>query len=112
MPGCGAGLRHAVGRSRHGREGPVDAVRARRGRRFAPNLDPALWRWTLRWLGECRASRFKVNKDRMQRLAYYSSDVMTEWRNRHGFAYERTQGLLQLLRGDRDLAMAIGRWLS
>jgi len=74
--------------------------------RFSPNLDPALWRWTLRWLGECRQSRFKINKSRMQRLAYYSRDVMAEWRTRHGLAYERTEGLLQLLRGERDLTMA------
>ena len=76
--------------------------------RFRPNLDPALWRWVVRWLGECRASRFKRNKERMQRLAFYSRDVLAELRTGHGIAYERTEGLLQLMRGDRDLAMAQG----
>ena len=74
--------------------------------RFRPNLDPALWRWVMRWLGECRAARFKRNKERMQRLAFYSRDVLTEMRTGHGIAYERTEGLLQLMRSDRDVAMA------
>jgi D-amino-acid dehydrogenase len=74
--------------------------------RFRPNLDPALWQWVVRWLGECRASRFKRNKERMQRLAFYSRDVLEELRTVHGIAYERTEGLLQLMRGDRDIAMA------
>ncbi|MEO8937754.1 MAG: D-amino acid dehydrogenase [Burkholderiaceae bacterium] len=74
--------------------------------RFQPNLDPALWRWVIRWLGECRAVRFKRNKERMQRLAFYSRDVLASIRTGNGMQYERTEGLLQLLRGPRDIAMA------
>ena len=74
--------------------------------RFHPSFDPALWRWVARWLGECRTSHFRRNKERMQRIAFYSRDVLTELRTGHGIAYERTEGLLQLLRGERDVAMA------
>lgn len=74
--------------------------------RFQPTLDPALWRWVVRWLGECRTTRFKRNKERMQRLAFYSRDVLAGMRSGHGIAYERTEGLLQLMRGERDVTMA------
>ena len=74
--------------------------------RFQASLDPGLWRWVARWLGECRASHFRRNKERMQRVAFYSRDVLTAMRLRHGLSYERTEGLLQLMRSDRDVAMA------
>lgn len=74
--------------------------------RFRPTFDPALWRWVARWLGECRAARYRENKARMQRLAFYSRDCLGELRMRHGLVYERTEGLLQLLRGPRDVRMA------
>src|SRR5215207_7064541 len=28
---------------------------------FRASLDPALWRWIFRWLGECRVERFTRN---------------------------------------------------
>ena len=74
--------------------------------RFAPGLDPAAWRWAAAWLGACRFARFRVNQARLQRVLSYSRDVMAEWRRLHGFAYERTEGLLQLLRTDREVAGA------
>jgi D-amino-acid dehydrogenase len=74
--------------------------------RLRPSADAALWRWIGRWIGECRAARFRQNKGRMQRLAYYSRDVMDELRPRFGLSYERTIGLLQLFRTERDAALA------
>lgn len=74
--------------------------------RFSADLDPALWRWLLRWLNECRAHRFVRNKARMQRLAFYSRDVLATMRADHALSYERTEGLLQLFRTGRDAAMA------
>src|ERR1700712_131234 len=72
--------------------------------RFQPTIGPALWRGVSRWLGECRTSRFVRNKERMQRIAFYSRDVMAEYRQRFDLSYERTEGLLQLLRAERDVA--------
>ena len=73
--------------------------------RFQPTLDPALWRWIARWLLECRVARFKRNKARMQRLAFYSRDRLAMLRTGHGLAYERTEGMLQLVRSERDMKM-------
>jgi len=73
---------------------------------FRPSVDPALWRWLARWLGECRLERFRRNKRRMQRLAEYSRAVLHELRSRHCLDYEQRQGWLQLFRSEADLAAA------
>jgi D-amino-acid dehydrogenase len=73
---------------------------------FRPSLDPAQWRWLLRWLGECRQQRFRTNKQRMQRLAEYSRAVLHEVRSRHSIDYEQATGWLQLFRTEADLARA------
>ncbi len=45
----------------------------RRLRSFsAPRTSPALWRWLRRWLRECDLERYRRNRARMQRLAFYS----------------------------------------
>ena len=71
-----------------------------------PSLDPARWRWLVRWFGECRLERFRVNEQHLQRLAEYSRAVLGEWRNRHSLAYEQSQGWLRLFRNDTDLDRA------
>jgi len=73
---------------------------------FRPSLDPAQWRWLVRWLGECRLQRFRLNKQRMQRLAEYSRSVMHELRRHHSLDYEQTQGWLQLFRTVADVERA------
>lgn len=70
---------------------------------FRPGFDPALWRWLRRWLGECTVERFRVNRERMQRLAYYSRRCLHEVRERHGIDYEQGQGYLQLFRSAHEL---------
>ena len=65
---------------------------------FRPSLDPALWRWIARWLGECRLERFTRNKARMQRLAFYSQSELRALRELHQLDYEQTTGYLQLFR--------------
>ncbi|MBA3254390.1 MAG: D-amino acid dehydrogenase [Burkholderiaceae bacterium] len=65
---------------------------------FRPSLDPALWRWIVRWLGECRPERFTRNKARMQRLAFYSQAELRALRALHQLEYEQSTGYLQLFR--------------
>jgi D-amino-acid dehydrogenase len=65
---------------------------------FRPSLDPALWRWIARWLGECRPERFTRNKARMQRLAFYSQAELRALRALHQLEYEQSTGYLQLFR--------------
>jgi D-amino-acid dehydrogenase len=73
---------------------------------FRPTLDPAQWRWIARWLRECDLERFRVNKQRMQRIAYYSRSCLQEFRARHPFDYGRSQGYLQLFRSEYDVELA------
>jgi len=73
---------------------------------FRPVASGALVRWIGRWLRECELSRYRVNKARMQRLAFHSRDALHALRAELGIDDGRRQGYLQLLRGERDLAMA------
>lgn len=73
---------------------------------FRPSFDPAQWRWLARWLGECRLPRFRLNKQRMQRLAEYSRTVLHELRSRYSIDYEQAQGWLQLFRAVADVERA------
>ena len=73
---------------------------------FKPTLDPALWRWMRRWLTECELERYSVNKERMQRVAFYSRDIQQQMREHYQLDYEQNQGYLQLFRSARDIQMA------
>ncbi|CAG2259912.1 D-amino acid dehydrogenase [Burkholderia sola] len=73
---------------------------------FRPTLDAAQWRWIARWLRECEFERFRVNKQRMQRIAYYSRACLHAFRERYPFDYGASRGYLQLLRGAFDVQMA------
>ncbi len=69
-----------------------------------PSLDPALWRWCLQMLANCTEGAYRVNKERMVRLAEYSRDALRELRAETGIRYdERTQGTLQLFRTQQQL---------
>jgi D-amino-acid dehydrogenase len=65
-----------------------------------------LYRWIVRWMGECKLARFQANKMRMQRLAFYSREVLHMLRSNLELEYEQTQGYLQLFRTAKDLALA------
>lgn len=73
---------------------------------FKPTLDPALWRWMRRWLSECKLERYRINKARMQRVAFYSCDIQQQLREHYQLDYEQSQGYLQLFRSARDIQMA------
>lgn len=73
---------------------------------FRPSFDPAQWRWIARWLRECDLERFRVNKQRMQRVAYYSRSCLHAFRAQHPFDYARSQGYLQLFRSEYDIELA------
>ena len=73
---------------------------------FKPTLDPTLWRWMRRWLSECELERYRINKARMQRVAFYSRDIQRKMREYYQLDYEQNQGYLQLFRNARDLQIA------
>lgn len=69
-------------------------------------LDPSLWRWMRRWIKEADLVRYQINRERMQRIALYSCDIMQQLRDQHQLDYEQTVGYLQLHRSERDLQLA------
>ena len=72
-----------------------------------PTLDPAMWAWLLRMLGQCTPRHYARNKQRMLRLARYSHDCLTQLKRDTGIHYdERTRGTLVLLRSARELDRA------
>jgi D-amino-acid dehydrogenase len=71
-----------------------------------PTMDRALWRWVRLWLSECEINRYKLNKERMQRIAMYSKSILNQLREHYHLEYEQTQGYLQLFRTQLDLQLA------
>lgn len=73
---------------------------------FRPRASLAQWRWIAQWLRECHAGRFRLNKPRMQRLAVHSRQRLHALRAELDIDYHASSGYLQLLRSERDRAMA------
>lgn len=69
-------------------------------------LDPSMLRWIRHWLKECDSARYQINRERMQRIALYSNEIMHQLRQRHQLDYEQAPGYLQLFRTERDLQLA------
>ncbi|WP_454763759.1 D-amino acid dehydrogenase [Cupriavidus campinensis] len=73
---------------------------------FRPSADPAMWRWVGRWLRECQPERYRTNKLRMQRVAFYSRECLHTLRDTLEIEYEQSRGYLQLFRTRQDLELA------
>ncbi len=67
--------------------------------KYTLRFDPHQWSWLARWLGECNAQRYLVNKARMGRIARYSHAQMKTIRAKLNLDYEQTtRGNLQVFR--------------
>jgi len=67
--------------------------------RFRLRLDPALWSWSLKFLGNCRSDRVAVNTARKVRLSLYSQDMLHRVVEDTGVAFDGAKGgLLYLYR--------------
>lgn len=72
-----------------------------------PTADPAQYLWLWKMWRNCTAARYRVNKERMVRLAEYSRDCLDALRAETGIAYEgRQQGTTQLFRTQAQLDAA------
>jgi D-amino-acid dehydrogenase len=72
--------------------------------RFRPSLDPKLWRWSLRFLGECTESRARRNTLRKHEIAVYSQRVLHETLVAEPIEYDRNdRGVLYFYRDQRSL---------
>lgn len=83
------------------------------GREDAPLIfrwrrwDPALWRWSLRFLRNCTEDRLQRNTERTLRIALYSRRVLKDLRAEIGISYdERQEGILHVYRDSREFAHA------
>jgi len=72
--------------------------------RFRFHADPAFWRWCLRFLDECIATRAKINTQRKHRLCVYSQSVLADVVADTGIAFDAAQtGLLYFHRSQATL---------
>ncbi len=75
--------------------------------RFRPSLDPALWRWTMKFLGQCSSSRAAANSQRKARLCLYSQARLGQIKAETDLAYDGQEGgLLFLYRSPASFAAA------
>jgi len=73
--------------------------------RFRLRADPALWRWTLKFLANCTTERNRINTLRKLSLCIYSRDALIELRRETNIAYDEiTRGALYLYRDARHFA--------
>jgi D-amino-acid dehydrogenase len=69
-----------------------------------PRLDPAMWSWLFKMLGNCTRARYAVNRERMLRLSRYSHECLVALRGETGIHYdEHASGVLELFRTEREL---------
>ena len=67
--------------------------------RYSLRLDPAMWRWSLKFLGECTAEKARSNTERKHRLCRYAQLALQDVADRTGIAYDgERKGLLYLYR--------------
>ena len=71
-----------------------------------PSADRAMWRWLRRWVSECELERYRINKSRMQRVAFYSRELLHQLRETYDIDYEQTEGVLQLFRTEQEIELA------
>ena len=65
--------------------------------RYRLRRDPALWEWTLRFLGNCRPGAQINNTERMLRVALFGARRLRHMRDTLDISYDaRTKGILQI----------------
>ncbi|HEX4259896.1 MAG TPA: D-amino acid dehydrogenase [Acetobacteraceae bacterium] len=76
--------------------------------RFRPSLDPALWRWSWRFLRECTAEKARRNTLRKHRIAAYSQSVLHRTLAAAPIDYDRnTRGILYVHRDPAALEAGV-----
>jgi len=75
---------------------------------FRMRADPALWRWTLRFLANCTSHRLLLNTERAVRVAVYSRAQLVELRAATGIQYDQlTSGILHIFRNELEYRQAL-----
>ena len=72
--------------------------------KIQPRVEPGMWKWMLQMLSQCTKGNYKINKERMMRIAEYSRDLFIEIRHNLGIEYDnRSMGTLQVFRNYHQL---------
>jgi D-amino-acid dehydrogenase len=72
--------------------------------RFKPSLDPALWRWMVKFLGQCNAERAAWNTGRKVALCVYSKRRLNLIAEETGIAFDHLKrGCVYLFRSQAGL---------
>lgn len=71
-----------------------------------PGMDRSLKRWIARWVTENELERYRLNSLRMQRVAFYSREILKQLREYFQLEYEQTQGVLHLFRSEQDMKLS------
>lgn len=74
--------------------------------RVRPSLDAVQWRWLWRWWRACEPAAFEQQRRELLRLSQYSQQRLAALGSHLQMEFERAQGLLLLLREERDVAAA------
>jgi D-amino-acid dehydrogenase len=65
-------------------------------------LTAAQLRWMWKWYRSCKPETYAANRARMQRLAFYSRTRLHEITGHFHLEYDRSDGYMVLLRGEKD----------
>lgn len=74
------------------------------GLRLRPSFDPAQWRWLRHWWAASNAADSRRHREALLRLGAYSRERLAQLSDKLQLDFERADGLLLLLRGERELA--------
>ncbi|MDX1486299.1 MAG: D-amino acid dehydrogenase [Alphaproteobacteria bacterium] len=83
------------------------------GRKNAPlclrfSTDPALWRFLLRFIANCRAGPSAANAAKVLKLALYNRPLLADIRAHTGVAFDAEErGILHLYRSEREMELAV-----
>lgn len=78
--------------------------------RFKPSADPALWRWMVKFLGQCTAERAAMNTARKASLCSYSQDIFHTNQPDQNVSYDgNTGGLIYFYRTPESFRAACAK---
>lgn len=73
---------------------------------FSSRFEPAMWRWLRRAIGESATERFRMNQQRLQRLAAFSQELMQHLVQKHELDFQQRSGVMTVFRNKKDQELA------
>lgn len=82
------------------------------GIKYKLRLDPALWRWSLAFLGQCRHANWTKNSDSKYRLARYSLEMLDDLRSDTGIDFDAGDDGIAYACRDASTLAALKKYFS